>query len=174
MGLPITDCSTGAGSARPVVSMTMRFSGLILPVCIRSMRSASVSTSSPRTVQQRQPSESSITPSLEASTSRWSIETSPNSLMMTAVSERSGSFSNRFSNVVLPAPRKPVRIETGTAGKGLAIMNSDQKVGRGTGIGTLAASPWPAWSATTFGAFSPLPAIRPAKARFSGRLISWI
>ncbi len=42
------------------------------------------------------------------------METSPNSLMMTAVSASAGSLSTRFKRVVLPAPRKPVRIETGT------------------------------------------------------------
>ena len=83
------------------------------PVCSRSTRSASVSTRSPRTVQHRQPSESWMTPSDDCSTSRWSIATSPNSLMMTAVSASAGSFSSRLSSVVLPAPRKPVSTETG-------------------------------------------------------------
>ena len=59
------DWSTGAGSARPVVSMITRFSAAIRPVCSRSIRSASVSTRSPRTVQQRQPSASWMTPSEE-------------------------------------------------------------------------------------------------------------
>ena len=107
------DCSTGAGSARPVVSMTTRCSAWMRPVCSRSTRSASVSTSSPRTVQHRQPSESWMMPSDDCSTSRWSIATSPNSLMMTAVSASAGSFSSRLSSVVLPAPRKPVSTETG-------------------------------------------------------------
>ena len=80
-----------------------------------STRSASVSTSSPRTVQHRQPSESWMMPSEACSTSRWSIATSPNSLMMTAVSGSAGSLSSRLSSVVLPAPRKPVSTETGIA-----------------------------------------------------------
>ena len=54
-----------------------------------------------------------MTPSDDCSTSRWSMATSPNSLMMTAVSASAGSLSSRLSSVVLPAPRKPVSTETG-------------------------------------------------------------
>src|SRR5690606_10549562 len=57
-------------------------------------------------------SDSSMTPSDACSTSMWSMETSPNSLTITAVFWRAGSFSSLLSSVVLPAPRKPVRIET--------------------------------------------------------------
>src|SRR5690606_31723873 len=39
--------------------------------------------------------------------------TSPNSLMMTAVSLSAGSFRSRLRSVVLPEPRKPVSTETG-------------------------------------------------------------
>ena len=44
--------------------------------------------------------------------------TSPNSLMMTAVSASAGSFSRRLSSVVLPAPRKPVSTVSGMGSGG--------------------------------------------------------
>ena len=44
--------------------------------------------------------------------------TSPNSLMMTAVSASAGSFSRRLSSVVLPAPRKPVSTVSGIGSAG--------------------------------------------------------
>jgi len=43
-----------------------------------------------------------------------SMPTSPNSLTMTAVSAPSGVFSNSRTSVVLPEPRNPVTIDTGT------------------------------------------------------------
>ena len=105
-------CSTGAGSARPVVSSSTRRK--VQRRLSRSRSSvSSASTRSPRMVQHRQPDCSSTILSPTYSTSRWSSATSPNSLMMTAVSASAGSFSRRLSSVVLPAPRKPVSTVSG-------------------------------------------------------------
>src|SRR3546814_668676 len=123
-GCPITDCMTGAGSARPVVSITTRRTGFSRPVWIASIMPASVSTSSPLTVQQRQPLESCTSVSPEDSTRRLSIPTSPNSLMITAVSVVAGSFRIRLRRVDLPAPRKPVRMETGMRGVAMTVGGS--------------------------------------------------
>ena len=104
---------TGAGSASPVVSMTRRENSGISPCSERSISIMSVRRTSPRTVQHRQPEVISTIASGAASTSMWSSPTSPNSLITTAVSEKRGSANKRFSRVVLPAPRKPVRMVTG-------------------------------------------------------------
>src|SRR5215469_7988004 len=50
---------------------------------------------------------------LARSTSRWSIPTSPNSLMMTAVAAISGCLTMWLRTVVLPLPRNPVSKVTG-------------------------------------------------------------
>ena len=109
--------STGAGSASPVVSMTirsMRASRRWRSIGREpSSRRSSVSTRSPRTVQHRQPSDSSITSSPDASISAWSSPMAPNSFTITAVRCSAGSRSSRLSSVVLPAPRNPVRTVTG-------------------------------------------------------------
>mmetsp|Transcript_109266 Transcript_109266/g.309119 ORF Transcript_109266/g.309119 Transcript_109266/m.309119 type:complete len:367 (-) Transcript_109266:8-1108(-) len=110
-------CATGAGSARPVVSMMMPSRGLPLPaVCLWSFFSPTMR--SPRTVQQMQPlfismMFSSVT-LLFVLSSASSIPISPNSFSMTAI--RLPWFSSRmwFSSVVLPAPRKPVMMVVGT------------------------------------------------------------
>ena len=110
-------CSTGAGSARPVVSSSTRRN--LQRRLSRSRNSvSSASTRSPRMVQHRQPLCSSTMLSPTYSTSRWSSEISPNSLMMTAVSASAGSFSSRLSSVVLPAPRKPVSTVSGIGAGG--------------------------------------------------------
>ena len=75
--------------------------------------SSSVSTRSPRTAQHRQPVCSSTKLSSLVSIRSWSSPTSPNSLMITAVREKSGCLSRRPSSVVLPLPRKPVSTATG-------------------------------------------------------------
>ena len=69
---------------------------------------------SPRTVQQMQPFFSSTASSIACSISRWSSPTAPNSLTITTVSASDGWRSRWFSTVVLPLPRKPVSIVTGT------------------------------------------------------------
>ena len=100
-------CSTGTGSARPVVSSTTR-RNTARPLSRSRSNCSSASTRSPRKVQHRQPLCSSTTPSLIGLTSRWSSPISPNSLMITAVSASAGSVTSRLSSEVLPAPRKPV------------------------------------------------------------------
>src|SRR5579862_315085 len=104
----------GAGSARPVVSTTMRLKLLTSPLERFRNSSLIVRTRSPRTVQQRQPEFRVTMPSSsDFSTRRWSRPISPNSLMMTAVSASSGRRSSLFKRVVLPLPRKPVSTVTG-------------------------------------------------------------
>jgi hypothetical protein len=63
-------CSTGAGSARPVVSMTMRRNGAMRPLSRRFSKSSSVETSSPRIVQHRHPDDIMIMSPSTASISR--------------------------------------------------------------------------------------------------------
>lgn len=89
-------------SASPVVSITTRRIGFVRPVWIPSIIVASVSMSSPRTVQQRQPFDSSISVSPEVSTRKLSIPTSPNSLMMTAVSLVPGSLRIGSTGSIYP------------------------------------------------------------------------
>ena len=77
----------------------------------RSIRSAndrtesSVSAKSSAMEQQTQPLARMSTSSVADSSSRPSMSTSPKSLTSTAMRWPSGSASNRFSSVVLPAPR---------------------------------------------------------------------
>ena len=86
----ISACRMGAGSASPLVSMTTRSNGATRPSSRRRRISSSVSTRSPRTAQHRQPVCSSTKLSSLVSIRSWSSPTSPNSLMMTAVREKSG------------------------------------------------------------------------------------
>src|SRR5262249_41796945 len=65
-------------------------------------------------LQHRQPLPSSVTFSVEARTSASSMPTLPNSLITTAVPSPMGLARNRRTNVVLPAPRKPVTTITGS------------------------------------------------------------
>src|SRR6516225_7452719 len=53
---------------------------------------------------------------------RWSMPTSPNSLISTAVSARSGLVRRRLSSDVLPAPRKPVRMFVVTGADGATVI----------------------------------------------------
>mmetsp|Transcript_17045 Transcript_17045/g.37532 ORF Transcript_17045/g.37532 Transcript_17045/m.37532 type:complete len:287 (-) Transcript_17045:1-861(-) len=110
-------CATGAGSAKPVVSMITPSKGFFdfFEFLMSFFKPA---IRSPRTVQQMQPlfistmfSSSAMDPPF---TRESSIPTSPNSFSMTAI--RLPWFFSRmwFSKVVLPLPRKPVRMETGT------------------------------------------------------------
>mmetsp|Transcript_78383 Transcript_78383/g.175683 ORF Transcript_78383/g.175683 Transcript_78383/m.175683 type:complete len:288 (-) Transcript_78383:2-865(-) len=110
-------CATGAGSAKPVVSMITPSKGFFdfFEFLMSFFKPA---IRSPRTVQQMQPlfistmfSSSAMDPPF---TSLSSIPTSPNSFSMTAM--RLPWFASRmwFRSVVLPLPRKPVRTETGT------------------------------------------------------------
>src|SRR6185503_12925540 len=79
-----------------------------------------VGMKSSATVQQMQPLVSStISPGAQAfaahsSTNPPSNPASPNSLTMTAMRRPSACVSSERSNVVLPAPRKPVSTVTGT------------------------------------------------------------
>ena len=108
-GSEVNPATIGTGSARPVVSITTRSNGGTAPLSIRPCSRSSPSRRSPRIEQQTQPLLSSTTCSSTSSTSRWSSPTSPNSLISTAVPERSGSARSRLSREVLPLPRKPVR-----------------------------------------------------------------
>ena len=77
------------------------------------MRLPSTRIRSPRTVQQMQPFDISKISSSALMTSAWSMPTSPNSFSITAMRLPCSSLKIRFSRVVLPEPRKPVRIVTG-------------------------------------------------------------
>src|SRR5260370_35300645 len=104
----------GVGSARPVVSTSMRLKLGTSPLARLRNSSLMVRTRSPRSVQDRQ-SEFRVTmpSSSDFSTKRWSSPISPNSLMITAVSASSGRRRSLFKSVVLPLPRKPVSTVTG-------------------------------------------------------------
>ena len=99
-------CATGAGSARPVVSIAMRRNGGSAPASRRCHSVSSVSAMSPRTVQQMQPFFSSTASSIACSISRWSSPTAPNSLTITAVSASDGGLSRRFSTRRLAAAQE--------------------------------------------------------------------
>src|SRR5256885_1844632 len=97
----------------PVVSITTR-SNLSAPWSRFSFSSPRMRIRSPRTVQQMQP----LFISTICSSLFWMISlstpTSPNSFSITAMRWPWSSLRMRLSSVVLPAPRKPVRIVTGT------------------------------------------------------------
>ena len=103
-------CNMGAGSARPVVSTKTRLKGGNSSALARVSRSAKVSTRSPRIVQQIHPLciTTISSSSKEVSTNKWSMPISPNSLIITAVSENFSSRSKWLRTVVLPLPRNPV------------------------------------------------------------------
>mmetsp|Transcript_92791 Transcript_92791/g.289301 ORF Transcript_92791/g.289301 Transcript_92791/m.289301 type:complete len:321 (+) Transcript_92791:660-1622(+) len=109
-------CATGAGSAKPVVSMMMPSRGFPLPaVFLYSFFRPAMR--SPRTVQQTQPlfismMFSSVT-ELLLLMSFSSIPTSPNSFSMTAIFLPWFASRMWLSSVVFPAPRKPVMIVVG-------------------------------------------------------------
>src|SRR5262245_3272676 len=100
-------CATGAGSASPVVSITTVSNLSRCSISWKKLR-----TRSPRTVQQTQPLFICTTSWSEASSRWWSIPTSPNSLTMTATRRPCSAVRMRLSSVVLPEPRKPVRMMT--------------------------------------------------------------
>src|SRR5215211_698741 len=103
----------GAGSARPVVSMTTRSSRGISPLWSMSRSSMSSPTRSSRVVQQTQPLPSKTVRSSTRRRRWWSSPTSPNSLTRTAVLAIDGAESALARRVVLPLPRKPVTTVTG-------------------------------------------------------------
>ena len=74
-----------------------------------------------------QPFFSSTVFSIACSISRWSSPTSPNSLTMTTVSASAGLRSRRFSIVVLPLPRNPVTIVTGTGLSGEGVIGGTSR-----------------------------------------------
>mmetsp|Transcript_3402 Transcript_3402/g.8321 ORF Transcript_3402/g.8321 Transcript_3402/m.8321 type:complete len:218 (+) Transcript_3402:503-1156(+) len=110
-------CATGAGSANPVVSMTMASN--LRPFSLRLASFFRTSTRSWRTVQQMQPFIISMTSSSVSVFSfgfinASSMPTSPNSFSITAIFLPCCAVRMWFNNVVLPEPRKPVKIVTGT------------------------------------------------------------
>ena len=106
-------CATGPGSATPVVSITTR-SKSSSPLRFLAARSASVARKSSRMVQQMQPLLIWMICSCWSLT-RMSLSmfSSPNSFSITAIFCPCASVSTRLSKVVLPDPRKPVRMVTG-------------------------------------------------------------
>src|SRR6266705_3176942 len=107
-------CATGPGSAMPVVSMITR-SNLSLPESRLSLSSPRMRMRSPRTVQHTQPLFISMICS-PASLRRISLSTpaSPNSFSITAMRWPCCSLRIRLTSVVLPLPKKPVSMVTGT------------------------------------------------------------
>mmetsp|Transcript_83195 Transcript_83195/g.233085 ORF Transcript_83195/g.233085 Transcript_83195/m.233085 type:complete len:313 (+) Transcript_83195:457-1395(+) len=109
-------CATGAGSARPVVSMMTASMNLPVFWAFFTIR-LRPAMRSPRTVQQMQPLFISTMFSSvvmgPASMRASSMPTSPNSFSMTAMRLPWFSFRIRFSRVVLPLPKKPVITVTG-------------------------------------------------------------
>ena len=93
-------CATGAGLARPVVSMMMPSN-----LSRRFISPPTMRIRSPRTVQQMQPLFISNTSSSLSTTRSLSTPSSPNSLMTTAYLRPWFSVRMRLSKVVLPAPR---------------------------------------------------------------------
>src|SRR5207302_6617907 len=97
----------------PVVSITTR-SNLSAPWSRLPLSSPRMRIRSPRTVQQMQPLFISTICSSACSMIALSIPTSPNSFSIPAMRWPWSSLRMRLSSVVLPLPRKPVRIVTGT------------------------------------------------------------
>src|SRR6218665_612834 len=106
-------CATGPGSARPVVSMMTR-SNSSSPLRRLAARSLRVVRRSSRIEQQTQPLFIWMICSV-VSTDRMSVSmsSSPNSFSITAIFWPWASVSTRLSRVVLPEPRKPVRMVAG-------------------------------------------------------------
>mmetsp|Transcript_48393 Transcript_48393/g.90670 ORF Transcript_48393/g.90670 Transcript_48393/m.90670 type:complete len:204 (-) Transcript_48393:16-627(-) len=120
-------CATGAGSARPVVSMITASNRATL--ACNFLRDV---TRSPRTVQQMQPFITSISSSSVFSMMTFSsTPTSPNSFSMMANRiPWSGELRMWFKSVVLPDPRKPVRTVTGTGPRVLGGIGMARKMRR--------------------------------------------
>src|SRR5579871_4944436 len=89
---------------------------------------------SPRTVQQMQPLFISKISSSVSTTRSLSMPTSPNSFSITAMRLPCRSVRMRFKRVVLPAPRYPVRMVTGTRG-GAAERSVGASMRRRSGSG---------------------------------------
>src|SRR5437879_3894187 len=107
-------CATGPGSAMPVVSMITR-SNLSLPESRRSFSSPRMRIRSPRTVQQTQPLFiSMICSPVSLRRIPFSTPASPNSFSITAMRWPCCSLRIRLTSVVLPLPKKPVSMVTGT------------------------------------------------------------
>eukprot|EP00439_Symbiodinium_sp_Y106_P050799 s202_g6.t1 len=110
-------CATGAGSAKPVVSMMTPSSGLLFLTAFLIIF-FSPAMRSPRTVQQMQPLFISMMFSCvaiePASIKPSSMPTSPNSFSMMPMRLPWFSCRMRFSSVVFPLPRNPVSTVTGT------------------------------------------------------------
>jgi hypothetical protein len=105
-------CATGAGSAMPVVSMTIP-SNFKVPACTRFASLSSTTTKSCLTVQQIHPFIISMISSSACMrvfflSKSSSMPTSPNSFSITANFLPCCCVRMWFSNVVLPEPRKPV------------------------------------------------------------------
>mmetsp|Transcript_86844 Transcript_86844/g.137034 ORF Transcript_86844/g.137034 Transcript_86844/m.137034 type:complete len:223 (+) Transcript_86844:663-1331(+) len=122
-------CATGAGSAKPVVSI--KTPSRVLPVFFEFLMSFfNPAIKSPRTVQQMQPlfistifSSSAIDPPF---TRESSMPTSPNSFSMTAILLPWLTWRMWFNSVVFPLPKNPVSTETGTllSSSGLRVVSS--------------------------------------------------
>mmetsp|Transcript_89476 Transcript_89476/g.256257 ORF Transcript_89476/g.256257 Transcript_89476/m.256257 type:complete len:213 (-) Transcript_89476:83-721(-) len=110
-------CTTALGSARPLHSM---IKPPISPcrAAIPNTSSRSRSHKSPRTLQHRQPSLTSRTCSglpVACTTSFASRVVAPTSFWMTSKCfPFTPARTSRFTSVVFPLPRKPVRIHTGS------------------------------------------------------------
>ena len=122
-------CATGAGSAMPVVSMTMP-SSLRSPAATRWASFFRILTRSDRTVQHTQPFSTSTISSSEANllffcTSASSIDVSPNSFSMIAIFLPWVAVRMWFNSVVFPDPRKPVSTVAGTRGSESSSAGGD-------------------------------------------------
>ena len=106
-------CATGPGSARPVVSITTR-SNLSSPWSRFSLQRRR-GCGSGRRARCSRCSRCSSRRSALLDFTRMSLSTpvSPNSFSITAIFWPCSSLRMRLSRVVLPAPRKPVRMVTG-------------------------------------------------------------
>mmetsp|Transcript_19262 Transcript_19262/g.44280 ORF Transcript_19262/g.44280 Transcript_19262/m.44280 type:complete len:288 (-) Transcript_19262:55-918(-) len=118
-------CATGAGSAMPVVSITIA-SSLSFPERTRFANFCKTVMRSCRTVQQMQPfiiskicSSDCILAFLASSAS--SMPTSPNSFSITAIFFPCAAVRMWLSSVVFPLPRNPVSTVTGTRSISLMV-----------------------------------------------------
>mmetsp|Transcript_23792 Transcript_23792/g.62339 ORF Transcript_23792/g.62339 Transcript_23792/m.62339 type:complete len:322 (-) Transcript_23792:94-1059(-) len=125
-------CATGAGSAMPVVSITMP-SSFKVPACTRFASLSSTTTKSCLTVQQMHPFIISMISSSACIlvfffSKSSSMPTSPNSFSITANFLPCCCVRMWFNNVVLPEPRNPVSTVTGTlSASSIAAMSRPVK-----------------------------------------------
>mmetsp|Transcript_5893 Transcript_5893/g.14634 ORF Transcript_5893/g.14634 Transcript_5893/m.14634 type:complete len:359 (+) Transcript_5893:121-1197(+) len=118
--------ATGAGSAMPVVSITIP-SSFKVPASTRARSLLSTTMRSCLTVQQMQPFIISMISSSACNlvflcSSASSMPTSPNSFSITASFLPWLAVKMWLSKVVFPEPRKPVRMVTGTRGSSISAM----------------------------------------------------